>query len=392
MKITYLNSSIGSVQMLAKTLDVSLDFLERVALDPASYYSVSTLAKKSGGQRIISDPVKELKIVQRRIVRRIFSKCSFPHYLFGSIKDSDNPRDFVRNAQLHINAKEVVAFDIENFFPSVRPGCVKKIYKYLMNFPEAVSLLLVKLTTLNDGLPQGAPTSSYLANLVFYDTEHKLAKVFHDKGLVYSRLVDDITISSKKGISSKERSFIYQSVYKFLADKKLKICKRKYQVTNTNVHGKKTVITGLIVEDGKVKLPKEKVKEIGHRVHKLKSEAAVTTTEHDYHAEHATVSGLVALYKRLELKKSEDYRSILRVILPTYSKEKIKKISWLCRRFIKYAKSHPCQREDEGYAKKYHRFRHKLNVIKRTSRKQARSLEAKLLPLRPTRLLSSYYE
>lgn len=392
MKIKYLGSSIRSVELLAKTLGVSLDFLERVALDPASYYSVSPLPKKSGGERMISDPVKELKIVQRRIVRRIFSNCSFPHYLFGSIKDSDNPRDFVRNAQLHVNAEEVMAFDIEDFFPSIHPGYVKKVYKYLMNFPDPVSLLLVKLTTLNEGLPQGAPTSSYLANLIFYDNEHKLAKVFHDKGLVYSRLVDDVTISSKKVIGSKDRSFIYQTIYKFLADKKLKICKRKYQVTNTAVHGKKTVVTGLIVEDGKVKLPKEKVREIGHRVHKLKNEADVATTEHDYHSEHATVSGLVALYKRLDLKKSDEYRSILRVILPTYSKEKIKKISWLCRRFIKYAQSHPHQREEEGYAKKYHRFRHKLNVIKRTNRKQARLLEAKLLPLRPTKLLSSYYE
>jgi hypothetical protein len=392
MKISYLNSPIGSIEMLAKTLDVSPDFLRHVALDPASYYSITTLPKKSGGERIISDPVKELKIIQRRIVRRIFSKCRFPHYLFGSIKDSDNPRDFVRNAQLHINAKEVMAFDIEDFFPSLRPGYIKKVYKYLLHFPESVSALLVKLTTLNDGLPQGAPTSSYLANLVFYDTEHKIFNTFRDKGLTYSRLVDDITVSSKKAISSNDRSFIYQNVYTLLSGKKLKICKRKYQVTNTDLIGKKTVVTGLIVEDGKVKLPKEKVKEIGRRVHKLKNEAEVTTVEHDYHAEHATVSGLVALYKRLEPKKSDDYRLVLQGILPTYSKEKVKKVSWLCRRFISYARSHPHRREEEGYAKKYHRFRHKINVIKRTNRKQARLLEAKLLPLRPTRLLSSYYE
>jgi hypothetical protein len=392
MKITYSNSSIGSIGALAKTLGVSPDFLKDVALDPAAYYSISTLPKKSGGMRTISDPVKELKIVQRRIVRRIFSSCKFPHYLFGSVKDPDNPRDFVRNAQLHVNAKEVMAFDIEDFFPSTHPKYVKKVYKYLMNFSDDVAALLVKLTTLNDGLPQGAPTSSYLANLVFYDNEHKLSKVFRDKGLTYSRLVDDITVSSKKAITPQERTFIYQSIYKFLAEKKLKICKRKYQVTHTETHGKKTVVTGLIVEDGKVKLPKERVKEIGCRVYNLKNQATVATTEYDYHKEHATVSGLVALYKRLDLKKSDDYRSILRVILPTYSKEKIRKVSWLCRRFVKFAKSHPHRREEEGYARKYHRFRHKLNVIKRTNRKQARSLEALLLPLRPNKLLGSYYE
>jgi len=363
-----------------------------MAHDPDSYYSISELEKKSGGYRTISDPVNELKIVQRRIVRRILSKCSFPAYLFGSVKDSDNPRDFVRNAQLHVNAKEVVAFDIESFFPSVSVGSIKKVYKYLLQLPDEVSNLLVKLTMLRDGLPQGAPTSSYLANLLFYDSEYKLVKVFHAKGLVYSRLVDDITVSSKEIISPKERTFIYENIRKFLGEKGLRICKRKYQVTNTATNGKKTVVTGLVVEGGKVKLPKEKIKEIGGRVYGLNNEAVIATTAHEFHKEHATVSGMVALYYRLDSKKSAEYRSVLRAILPTYSKDKIKKISWLCKKFISYAKAHPHRRDEEGYAKKYHRFKHKLNVIKRTNRKQARALESQLLPLRPTRLLSSYHE
>jgi hypothetical protein len=392
MKIEYSNSSIASVEALAKALDVSPEFLKSVALDPESYYSISQLPKKSGGYRTISDPVKELKIVQRRIVRRILSRCVFPNYLFGSVKDADNPRDFVKNANLHINAKEVVAFDVENFFPSTKPGFIKKVYKYLLHMPDAVSNLLVKLTTLNGGLPQGAPTSSYLANLVFYDSEYKLVMDLQAKGFLYSRLVDDITVSSKKAISAKERTFIYENIQKFLSAKKFRICKKKYQVTNTSTQGKKTIVTGLVVEGGKVKLPKEKVKEIGHRVYELNNQAAVETTDHDYHKEHSTVSGMVALYRRLDSKKSEGYRSVLQGILPTYSKDKIKKISWLCRKFIAFSKAHPHRKDEEGYAKKYHRFRNKLNIIKRTNRKQARALEKQLLPLRPTKLLSSYHE
>jgi hypothetical protein len=392
MKIECKSSSIGSIPILAKTLGVSPQTLTLIASDPSNFYSVSMLPKKNGGYRVISDPTKELKIIQRRIIRRIFSKCTFPNYLFGSVKDDDNPRDFVRNAQFHHAAKEVVAFDIEDFFPSTHPRFVKKVFKYLLRLPDDVANLLVKLTTLNNGLPQGAPSSPYLANLIFYDNEHKFVRVFASKGFKYSRLVDDITISSASVITHQQRSFIYESIQRMLSEKRLKISKHKYQVTNTETHGKKTVITGLIVEKGKVKLPKEKTKEIGRLVYKLKNEAAQGTTEHDYHKCYATTSGLVALYSRLDSEKSEEYRTVLRSVLPTYTKVKIKKIGWLCRRFIAYGRAHPHRRDEEGFAKKYHKFKHKLNIMKRTERKRAQALEAKMRELKPYRLLASYHE
>lgn len=392
MEIIYFNSPIGSVAALAKTLDVSEDYLRKVAAQPDNFYSVSEIKKKSGGFRIISDPTKELKIVQRRIVRRIFSKCSFPAYLFGSIKDDDNPRDFVRNAQYHVHAKDVMAFDIEDFFPSVEPRFIKRIFKFLFNLTNEVADILVSLVTLNNGLPQGAPTSPYVANLVFYDTEHKVVKTLHSKGLIYSRLVDDITISSSKPIKGPERSFIYKQVFDMLNEKKLSICKRKYSVTNTSVIGKKTIVTGLIVENEKIKLPKEKISSIGKMVYELKGQADIGTTAPLYHKSYGSASGLVALYTRLDEKKAAEYRNHLRAIKPTYDKKKAKKISWLCRKFIDYAKSHKSQFSEEGYARKYYKFKHKLSILKRTNRIDARKLENDLKPMKPTRLLASYYE
>ncbi|AEK62412.1 reverse transcriptase family protein [Collimonas fungivorans] len=392
MKIAYSNSSIGSVAALAKMLDVTENFLTLVASKPDDFYSISKIPKKTDGFRTISDPVKELKIVQRRIVRRIFSKCSFPSYLFGSIRDEINPRDFVRNAQYHSQAREVMAFDVESFFPSVRPQFVKKVLKFLFNLPNEVAEMLVSLMTLQDGLPQGAPTSSYVANLIFYDCEHKIVKTLNAMGFTYSRLVDDITVSSKTIIKNEERRFIYEQISKMLGEKKLKISQRKYGVTNTTVIGKKTVVTGLVVEDKMIKLPKEKVKLIGQMVYELKSKAEVSTTDHEYHKSFNKASGLVALYSRLNTKKAEIHRQHLRQILPTYDNKKAKKIGWLCRKFIGYSKLHPSKFSEEGYTRKYYKFKHKISILSRTNRTLAISLEKDLKPLKPTCLLASFHE
>lgn len=392
MNIEYLGSPIGSVATLAKMLDVSESFLRRVASNPDTFYSISEIPKKSGGARTISDPVKELKIVQRRIVRRIFSKCVFPSYLFGSVRDEQNPRDFVRNAKYHKDAKEVMAFDIESFFPSVQRRFVKRVFHFLLKQPNEVADLLTSLVTFRNALPQGAPTSSYVANLLFYDREHKLVKTLIATGFLYSRLVDDITISSKKIITGPKRSFIYSQVRSMLSEKGLKICKRKYAVTNTAAHGDKTVVTGLVVEDHKVKLPSTMVKLIGRMVYELRHKANINTSDAEYHELFNRTSGLVALYSRIDIRKSKVHRQVLREILPTYDCKKARKIGWLCRKFIKYAKSHPSKYSEEGYARKYYRFKHKLSILGRTNRALAVGLEKDLKPLKPTRLLASYYE
>lgn len=325
MDIEYPNLAIGSISKLASALDISEAYLKQVAAGPENFYSISTIPKKSGGFRVISDPAKELKVVQRRIVRRILSKCSFPDYLFGSIKDEINPRDFVRNAQYHVSAKEVIAFDIDSFFPSIQPQFIKRVFKFLLRFPDDVANLLVSLVTLNNGLPQGAPTSSYLANLIFYDVEHKFVKTLRSKGFVYSRLVDDITVSSPKSIPGAERTFVYNQIKKMLAEKRLKISAKKYAITNTSTSGKKTIVTGLVIENNLIKLPKQKIAQLGKRVYELKNRAEISTTDQDYHEQYGNASGLVALYTRVAPDKALLHRQVLQKILPTFEKKKAKK-------------------------------------------------------------------
>lgn len=390
MKIQYTGSPIGSIATLSKCLDVSEESLRLIAIDSENQYSISEIPKKKSGFREISDPLPHLKKIQRRIVRRIFSNVKFPAYLFGSIKDDENPRDFLRNAQAHLNAKEVLSFDIDSFFPSCQPRYIYKIYHYLFKFPRDVADILVRLTTLNGGLPQGAPTSSYLANLLFYDNEHALCKTLKDKGFTYTRLVDDIVISSRRDFKPGEKSFVYQSILRLLKDKGLKLNKEKYASTNTGTQGKRTIITGVQVRNGQLNLPHEKVAEIKNKIYRVEMQGAADTTDPHYHKIYASASGLVALYRRIDPKKADLLRSRIRYIKPTYHQQRIKTIKWVCNKLIRYAKENPRRMCDYSYAKKYHRLMHKIAIIRRTNRRLAINLKMKLGQVKPTYLLSEY--
>jgi len=253
-----------------------------------------------------------------------------------------------------------------------------------MELPDTVANILLALTTLDSALPQGAPTSPYLANLLFFREEHKAVSQLKAKGFKYSRLVDDITISKEKIFTPLEKTFVYKTIFQMLKSRHLSINQKKYHISNTETHGKKTVITGLEIENGQVKLPKAKNKRSGGLVYSLQEQAVASgTTSNEYHHIYEHTSGLVSLYSRIDEKKSKSYRSTLRGVRPTFEATRIKKIRHLCNKFINFAHTHPDAREREGYTRKYHRLFHKLSIVRRTNRKTAKELELKLGAVKP---------
>ena len=81
----------------------------------------------------------------------------------------------------------------------------------------------MKLTTLNGSVPQGAKTSALLANLVFWEHEWQIAADLHARGITYSRLIDDITCSSARDLSSAETTGIISSLHAMVRSKGLRL-------------------------------------------------------------------------------------------------------------------------------------------------------------------------
>ena len=155
---------------------------------------------------------------------------NYPAYLTGSIKGSD----YKVNAALHTNARIVINEDISGFFPSTSTERIFNIWYGLFGFSQEVSQCLTQLTTRQGELPQGAITSSFLANLVFWQDEPTLQEKFAAQGLVYSRYVDDIAVSSKAFLTDQEKSEVVRQIYGMLLKHGYRPKRAKHEISTSS--------------------------------------------------------------------------------------------------------------------------------------------------------------
>jgi hypothetical protein len=94
--------------------------------------------------------------------------------------------------------------DIDSFYPSVTLAKVRAVFQHVFRFPPDVAVLLARLCTRAGALPQGAVTSTDIANLVLYRTEPELNALAEKRGFRYSRFIDDMHASSDRHHPSAE--------------------------------------------------------------------------------------------------------------------------------------------------------------------------------------------
>jgi hypothetical protein len=116
-----------------------------------------------------------------------------PGHLLGGVQG----RSIGDNAKLHFSAPCLVTIDIKNFFPSINPQQVQRVFRDLLNCSPDVSYLLTGLTTCRGRLPQGAPTSPLLANLVLSSFDHQIRSICEANEVRYSSWIDDLAFSGK---------------------------------------------------------------------------------------------------------------------------------------------------------------------------------------------------
>lgn len=218
---------IASLESLALSLDIPLERLLFLQRNSDSFFFLHKQVKKEDGSfRETYDVKEELKKVHAKIVKRFFNVLDFPNYLHGGIKK----RDYITNAKHHLQPKTIISEDITNFFPSITKNLVYQIWSGFFKFSHEVSECLAEITTFKGSLVQGSKVSGYIGNLVLWQRESKLVEEFSKKGWIYTRFVDDITISSKKTLSNKEKSEIISKVYGLLASINVKPNRKKHSI------------------------------------------------------------------------------------------------------------------------------------------------------------------
>lgn len=252
-------------------LSLSLGLPESLLISTAAqadslYRKAKPIIKPDGTIRQPYDALPQLKAIQRRIKDRILRRVDFPLYLTGSLSG----RDYRTNAAQHAGAKIVICEDIEKFFPSTSRDRVLDIWLNFFRFSEDVANLLTSLTTKDGALPEGASTSSYLANLAFWNQEPRLQAKLARKNIVYSRFVDDISISSKQFLVEEEKTMLIAQVYGMLKRHNYKAKRRKHEIFTS---GQRMITTKLMVNT-KPALPPEARQNIRASVYALEQRAS----------------------------------------------------------------------------------------------------------------------
>jgi hypothetical protein len=147
---------------------LGLSEVELRAVEPV--YRPFTIPKRSGGTRQLLAPDDRLKAVQRRILRRLLRRLRCHPAAAGF----ERGRSVVTNALPHVGKPVVVRLDLKDFFPSTRASRVRRYFRKI-GWDREATWLLVRLCTHQGGLPQGAPTSPRLSNLVNHRLDARLA-------------------------------------------------------------------------------------------------------------------------------------------------------------------------------------------------------------------------
>lgn len=154
------------------------------------YYRADKTPKRDGSIRRLWKPSGPLKLLQKKIHKNILSKSPWLPCVHGGVAD----RSVLTNAQHHVGKAVVFSLDIKDFFPSVRPDTVLTIFRGL-GFAREPAWILARLTTWKFQLPQGASTSTALANLALLRMDSRIWELARQHGFSYTRYVDDLAIS-----------------------------------------------------------------------------------------------------------------------------------------------------------------------------------------------------
>lgn len=180
-------------------------------------------------KRTFRNPSILLKAVQKRIKTNIIDKIILPNNIHGGVKKRSN----ITNAKVHQGNKYIFETDLQEFYPNIN---MNRVYETFLDlgYSTHFSHWLTKLTTKNNELPQGSPTSTGISNLVFVKTDIKLNEFCKANSITYTRYVDDLTFSSQQDFGK----HINQILEIVIADN-FKISHRK------TVYDGKQTITGI---------------------------------------------------------------------------------------------------------------------------------------------------
>ena len=220
-------------------------------------YRQFKIKKKSGKEpRLITAPRTQNFMMMLQAVNEILKAIYSPSDFAMGFTEG---RSVVTNAAVHKGQNYILNLDLKDFFPSiVQPRVWKRLQLKPFNFPMQIANIIAGLCAMRetredvDGkshfvyvLPQGAPTSPIITNMICDTLDRRLAGLARRFGLHYTRYADDITFSSMHYVYSKNGDF-WKELTRLITEQGFTINEAK---TRLQKRGARQEVTGIIVSE-----------------------------------------------------------------------------------------------------------------------------------------------
>lgn len=234
-------------------------------------YKEYPIPKRSGGERIIAQPSRELKVLQRFLIDQFLNDLPVHAAAMAYVEN----RNIFDNANAHRDGAAILKLDFKDYFPSIR---VSDWVTYVRNNkPEWDTdnnlSYMNRIIFWGQGgsrpkcLSIGAPTSPIISNIIMYDLDVLFVEEALRCKAVYTRYADDITVSadSIEQIISVEK-FIRAQI-KITKHPKLKMNEAKRGIYTK---GQKRLVTGLVLTpEGNISIGRQRKRAISALIHKF---------------------------------------------------------------------------------------------------------------------------
>ncbi|WP_315531634.1 reverse transcriptase family protein [Delftia acidovorans] len=382
--------AIATIGALCSALNITRSEIRHaLSLSASERYQEQIIPKTNGADRTVNNPHHLIRKIQRRINKRIFSNphvILWPDHVFGSIPNDDlsiSPaadKDYVNCARQHCSSKSILSVDIKDFFDNIHKKRVKEIFSEFLKFGPEVSEVLANLCCREDHVVQGALTSSYIATLCLYSNEGLIVEKLRHKGLRYTRLVDDITISSP--IAQYDFSFALRQVERMLDEVGLPLNTNKTKIQNAGM--KPLIVHGLRVDFNQPRLPPDEPRRIRAAVKNLELLASTPgyRASRAYRRDFNRCLGRVNKLDRVGHVQHKTLLERLRRILPLPSHKDIERAEQQVARLQKDSVKTGYQ-DTYWFHKRWHVASQRLGILKRSFPNKALELRVKLRVLYP---------
>ena len=261
---------IPAVQANAGSFDEEAILKYRKRTNRVRAYHVFEIPKKRGGFRAIQAPDRELKTILRALNLALLLYFEVPAPVHGFSPG----RSVVSGARQHVGKNYVFNIDLKDFFPSITARMVTESLRRI-GIPFQTARFVADLCTIPGGrsrglpdvLPQGAPTSPVLSNIVCARLDERISGLASSFGVTYTRYADDLSFSSQYNVY-KEGEIFRELLKKIIEEEGFTMNDAK---THLMKKGARQEVTGVVVNE-KANIPRRWIKNLRAEIHRMRKD------------------------------------------------------------------------------------------------------------------------